>query len=70
MLLIQLQKVLLSNQYTLIGKNRSFADGSGECFDLYFGGPAERIPDRYLQCRIDKVYPDKNGSQIVELEGY
>ena len=68
MLLIQLQKVMLSNQYTLIGRNRIFGDGSGECFEVLFAGPAARIPERYLQQRIAATYPDKNSSQVIELE--
>lgn len=68
MLLIQLQKVLLNNQYTLIGRNRTFSDGSGECFEVFYAGPAGRIPERYLQQRIATTYPDKNSSQVIELE--
>lgn len=69
MLLVQIQKVLLNNQYTVIGFNRTFAGGDDTCFEVLFAGPAGRIPDKYSNRRVYKIYPDKNGSQIVELEG-
>lgn len=68
MLLIQMQKVLMSNQYTVIGIDRTFNVNGDTCFEVFFAGPASRIPARYLQQRILRTYPDKNGSQVIELE--
>lgn len=68
MLLIQLQKILPSNQYTVIGVNRTFNDEAATCFEIFFAGPASRIPEQYINRRVSSTYPDKNGSQMIELE--
>ena len=68
MLLIQLQKILPLNQYTVIGVSRTFNDDAANCFEIFFAGPASKIPERYFNRRIRYTYPDKNSSQMIELE--
>lgn len=67
MLMVQMKKVLLNNQYTVLGFSRSFNDNGDECLEICFAGPADRIPDKYMMNRASKVYADKNGSIIIEM---
>lgn len=68
MLLIQIKKVLPINTYTVIGIERTFGPCDDFCFETFFAGPAKNIPDKYDNKRIKNIYPDKNGSQVIELE--
>ena len=67
MLVVQMKKVLLSNQYTVLGFSRSFNENGDVCLEICFAGPAERIPDKYQNYKVSQVYPDKNGSIIIEM---
>jgi len=67
MLMVQMKKVLLNNQYTVLGFSRSFNDNGDECLEICFAGPAERIPDKYQNYKVSQVYPDKNGFIIIEM---
>lgn len=67
MLVVQMKNVLLINQYTVLGYSRTFNDNGDVCLEICFAGPAERIPDKYLNYRASRVYPDKNGSIIIEM---
>ena len=67
MLVVQMKKVLLSNQYTVLGFSRSFNDNGDECLEVCFAGPAGLIPDKYMMNRASCVYADKNGYIIIEM---
>ena len=67
MLVVQMKKVLLSNQYTVLGLSRSYNENGDVCLEICFAGPAERIPDKYQNYRVSQVYPDKNGFIIIEM---
>jgi hypothetical protein len=68
MLVVQMTKVLLSNQYTVLVLNRSFNDNGDVCLEICFAGYPQLIPTRYQNQRIERVYPDKNGAIIIEME--
>ena len=68
MLLIQLKKVLPSNTYTVLGQTRTYGNNLEECFEVFFSGPAKNIPERYESARIISIYPDRNQTQIVEID--
>ena len=68
MLLVQIKKVLPSNTYVVLGKTRTFGNGLGEYFDIFFAGPAKNLPDRYDNYRIASIYLDRNVTQVIELE--
>lgn len=68
MLVVQMMKVLLSNQYTVLTYNRSFNDNGDVCLEICFAGYPRLIPSRYQNYKIERVYPDKNGAVIIEMK--
>lgn len=68
MLVVQMTKVLLSNQYTVLVFNRSFNDNGDVCLEICFAGYPQLIPTRYHSYKVERVYPDKNGAVIIEMK--
>ena len=66
MLLIQVKKLLPSNTYTLVGINRTFGDAADTCFEIFYAGPASRIPERYDNRRVSCIYPNKCSDQVID----